>query len=76
MAAISADDIFKWIFMNENLLISLNISLKIVIVSKFPVNNITALSESMMVSLLTHKLVIRYLDIDMTLDELRQLWCC
>ena len=76
MAAISADDIFKWIFMNENLLISLNISLKIVIVSKFPVNNIPALSESMMVSLLTHKLVIRYLDIDMTLDELRQLWCC
>ena len=59
-------DIFKWIFLNENIWISLNISLKFV--PKDPINNITVLvqittwcwpgdkplSEPMMVSLLTH----------------------
>ena len=62
----SADDIFKRIFFNENVWISINISLKFV--PKGPINNITALvqimawrrsgdkplSEPMMVSLLTH----------------------
>ena len=65
------DDIFKRIFLNENVWISLKISLKFV--PKGPINNIPALvqimawrqtgakplSESMMVSLLTHICVTR-----------------
>ena len=60
------DDIFKWIFLNENVWISIKISMKFV--PKVPINNIPALvqimawhrsgdkplSESMMNSLLTH----------------------
>ena len=60
------DDIFKCIFLNENVRISIKISLKFV--PKGPINNIPALvqimawrrpgdkplSEPMMVSLLTH----------------------
>ena len=60
------DDIFKWIFVNENVWISINISLKFV--PRGPVNNIPTLvqvmawcrpgdkplSEPMTVSLLTH----------------------
>ena len=60
------DDIFKWIFLNENVLISVKISLKFV--PKGPINNIPALvqvmawrqqgtkllSERMMVRLPTH----------------------
>ena len=60
------DDIFKWIFFNVNVWISIKISLKFV--PKGPINNIPALvqimawcrpgdkplSEAMMVSLLTH----------------------
>ena len=60
------DDIFKWIFLNENVWISNKISLKFV--PKVPINNIPALvqilawrrsgdkplSEPMMVSLLMH----------------------
>ena len=60
------DDIFKWIFMNENALIAINISLKFVPMG--PINSIPALvqimpwrqpgdktlSEPMLVSLLTH----------------------
>ena len=71
MAAILADDIFKWIFLNENVITSLEISLKSV--PKGPINNIPALvqimawrrpgdkpvSEPMMVSLLTHICVTR-----------------
>ena len=66
-----ADDIFKWIFLNENAWTSLNISLKFV--PKVRINNIPALvqimawrrpgdkplSEPMMVSLLTHICVTR-----------------
>ena len=66
-----ADDIFKWIFLNENVWISIMISLKFV--PKGPINNIPALvqimawrrpggkalSEPMMVSLLTHICVTR-----------------
>ena len=71
MAAVLADDIFKCIFMNENVWIVLKISLKFV--PKVRINNIPALvqimawrrsgdkplSEPMMVSLLTHICVIR-----------------
>ena len=60
------DDIFKWIFLNENVWISIKVSLKFV--PKIPINNIPALvqimawrrsgdkplSEPMMDSLLTH----------------------
>ena len=57
------DDIFKFIFLNEKVRISLKISLKFV--HRVPINNIPALvqimalgdkpfSEPMMVSLLTH----------------------
>ena len=60
------DDIFKWIFLNQNIWISINISLKFVPMG--PINNIPALvqimawrcpgdkplSEPMMVSLPTH----------------------
>ena len=67
MAAILADDIFKCIFLNENLSISIQISLKFV--PKGPINNIPALvqimawrrpgdkplSEPMMIGLLKHK---------------------
>ena len=67
----SADDIFKRIFFNENVLISLNISLKFV--PKGPINNIPALvqimawrrpgdkplSEPVMVGLPTHICVTR-----------------
>ena len=66
-----ADDILKWIFLNENVWISIKISLKFVL--KGPINNIPALvqimawrqpgdnplSEPMMVSLLTHICVTR-----------------
>ena len=66
-----ADDIFKRIFFNENVWISIKISLKFV--PKGPINNIPALvqimawrrwgdkplSEPMMVSLPTHKCVTR-----------------
>ena len=66
-----ADDIFKCIFLNENVSISIEISLKFV--PKGPINNISALvqimawrrpgdkplSEPMMVSLLTHICVTR-----------------
>ena len=65
------DDIFKCIFLNENVLFSIKISLKFV--PKGPINNIPALvqimawhrpgdkplSEAMMVSLLTHIYVTR-----------------
>ena len=43
MAAILADDIFKSIFLNENIWISIKISLKFV--PKGPINNIPALAE-------------------------------
>ena len=66
-----ADDIFKCIFLNENVRISIKISLKFV--PKDPINNIPALvqimawhrpgdkplSEPMMVTLLTHICVTR-----------------
>ena len=66
MAAIFADDIFKCIFLNENVYISIETSLKFV--PRVPINNIPALvrimawhrlgdeqlSEPMMDSLLTH----------------------
>ena len=66
MAAISQTDTFKRIFLNENVIISIKISLKFV--PKGPINNSPALvqimawrrpgdkplSEAMMVSLLTH----------------------
>ena len=66
-----ADDIFKCIFLNENVWISIKISLKFV--PKGPINNIPALvqimawrrpgdkslSEPMMVSLTTHICVTR-----------------
>ena len=65
------DDILKWIFLNENVWISIEISLKFV--PKGQINNIPALvqkmawrrpgdkplSEPMMVSLLTHMCVTR-----------------
>ena len=65
------DDIFKYIFLNENVRISIEISLKFVL--KGPINNIPALvqimawrrpgdkplSEPMMISLLTHICVTR-----------------
>ena len=60
-----ADDTFKLIFLNENIIISIKISLKFV--PKGPINNNPAwrrpgdkpLSEPMMVSLLTHICVTR-----------------
>ena len=66
-----ADDVFKCIFLNENVWISLKLSLKFV--PKVPINNIPtlvqilawrrsrdkSLSEAMMVSLLTHICVTR-----------------
>ena len=66
-----SDDIFKWIFLNENVWISINISLKFV--PRGPINNILTLvqimawrrpgdkplSEPMMVRLPTHICVIR-----------------
>ena len=66
-----ADDTFKRIFLNENVIIAIKISLKFV--PKGPINNIPALvqimawrqpgdkplSEAMMVSLLTHICVTR-----------------
>ena len=65
------DDIFKWIFVNESVLTSINISLKFV--PRGPINNIPTLvkviawrrpgdkplSEPMMVYLLTHICVTR-----------------
>ena len=45
MAAILADDIFKGIFLNENVWISIEISLKFV--PEGPINNIPALVEIM-----------------------------
>ena len=67
-----SDDIFKWIFLNENVWIALKISLKFI--SKVQINNILALvqmmawhrpgdkplSEPMMFSLLTHICVSRH----------------
>ena len=67
------DDIFKWIFMNEDVSASIGISLKFV--PKAPINNIPALvrimawrrpgdkplSELMMVSLLTHIYICIYI---------------
>ena len=66
-----ADDIFKCVFLNEDIWISINISLRFV--TKGPINNIPALveimawrrpgdkswSQSMMMSLLTHICVTR-----------------
>ena len=66
-----ADDIFKWIFLNENVWISINISLKFV--PKSPIDHIPALvqimawrrpgdkplSEPMMINLPTHICVTR-----------------
>ena len=43
MAAILADDIFKWIFLNENVCISITISLNFV--SRGPFKNIPALAQ-------------------------------
>ena len=71
MAAILTDNIFKWIFLNENVIISIEITLKSV--PKGPINNIPALvqimawrrpgdkplSEPMMVRLPTHIFVTR-----------------
>ena len=71
MAAVFTDDTFKHIFMNENVRISINISLKFV--PKGLINNIPALvqimawgrpddkplSEPMMVNLLTHICITR-----------------
>ena len=71
MAAILANNSFKCIFLNENVLISINISLKFV--PKGPINNNPALvqlmtwcrpddkplSEPMMIDLLTHICVTR-----------------
>ena len=81
------DDIFKWIFLNEKVWISMKISLKFV--PKGPINNIPALvqirawrrprdkplSEPMMVSLLTHICVTRpqWVKTTATLPLLRQL---
>ena len=45
MAAIFQDDIFKCIFLNENVKISIKISLKFV--PKSPINNIPALVQIM-----------------------------
>ena len=45
MAAILADDIFKWIFLNEKFCISIWILLKFV--PKGPINNSTALVQVM-----------------------------
>ena len=73
------DDIFKWIFLNENECISIKISLKLV--PRGPISNIPALvqimawrrsgdkplSEPMVVSLLTHKCVTRPQWVNMTL---------
>ena len=70
-----ADDIFKCIFLNENVWIPIEMSLKFV--SKGPINNISAmvqimawrrpgdklLSEPMVVSLATHICQVRYIAI-------------
>ena len=72
MAAIFSDDIFKCIFLNETVLISIKISLKFG--PKSPINNFSALvqimawrrqgdkpfSEARMESLLTHICVTRH----------------
>ena len=74
------DDILKWIFLNENVWISIEISLKFV--PKCQINNIPALvqimawrrpgdkqlSEPMMVSLLTHICVTRPQWVDVSLN--------
>ena len=79
------DDIFKCIFLNENVWISLNISLKFV--PKVPINNIPALvlimawrrpgdkplSEPVMVSLPTHICVTRP---QWVKDQTRHRWLC
>ena len=71
MAAVLTDDTFNRIFMNENVRISIKISLQFV--PQGPINNYSALvqimawrrsgnklsSEPMMISLLTHKCVTR-----------------
>ena len=59
-----ADDIFKCIFMNENILISIRISLKFV--TKGPINNIAALIRIMTWRLqgdkpLSEQMMIKYL---------------
>ena len=83
------DDIFKCIFLNENVIISIKNSLKFV--PKVPINNIPALvqimawrrpgdkplSEAMMVSLLTHICVTRpqwVKDLFFKSNESRQIW--
>ena len=53
MAAIYADDIFNFIFFNENIWISINISLKFF--PKGPINNNTALVQIMAGRLLVDK---------------------
>ena len=75
-----ADDIFKWIFLNENVWISIKIALKFVprgLISNIPVFvQIMAwrrpgdkpLSEPMMVSLLTHICVTRPQWVNTTFD--------
>ena len=74
-----ADDIFKCIFLNENVWISINILLKFI--PKGPINNIPALvqmmawrrpgvkplSEQMMDSLLTYP--------SLSVNEFYQMWC-
>ena len=71
MAATQSHNIFKWIFLNENVSVAITISLKCV--PQGPINNIPALvqimawhrpgdkplSEPMMVSLLMHIYVTR-----------------
>ena len=85
-----ADDIFKCIFVNENVWISINISLKFV--PRGPINNIPALvqimawrrsgdkplSEPMMDSLLTHKCVTRpqWVNQRCTYIVTQQIRCC
>ena len=82
MAAIFPDDIFKWIFLNENVWISINISLNFV--PRGPINNIPTLvqvmawrrpgdkplSEPMMVSLPTHICVYRRIYASLGINEL------
>ena len=84
------DDIFKWIFLNENVRISINISLKFV--PRGPINNIPALvqkmawrrpgdkplSELMLASLLTHIWVTRpqwvNVTMSMSMSMSQELW--
>ena len=81
------DDIFKSIFLNENVRISISISLKFVL--KGPISNIPALiqimawrrpgdkplSEPMMVSLLTHICVTRPQWVKILWNQSRYIFC-